>query len=76
MFKISIDDFYKTQKERLNLSKKVHPMLATRGVPGTHDVQMMLNFFKKQKETTLRKLIYQISIKQLTIDFLKRIGIK
>ena len=33
VFKISIDDFYKTRKERLNLSKKVHPMLMTIGVP-------------------------------------------
>ena len=47
VFKISIDDFYKTRKERFNLSKKIHPMLMTRGVPGTHDVQMMLNFLKK-----------------------------
>ena len=26
VFKISIDDFYKTRKERLNLSKKIHPL--------------------------------------------------
>ena len=37
VFKISIDDFYKTRKERYSLSNKVHPMLMTRGVPGTHD---------------------------------------
>jgi len=49
VFKISIDDFYKTRKERIILSKKVHPMLITRGVPGTHDINMMLNFFKKAK---------------------------
>jgi len=49
VFKISIDDFYKTRKERIILSKKVHPMLSTRGVPGTHDIKMMLNFFKKVK---------------------------
>ena len=49
VFRISIDDFYKTRKERINLSKKVHPMLLTRGVPGTHDINMMLNFFKKSK---------------------------
>jgi D-glycerate 3-kinase len=30
-------------------------MLATRGVPGTHDVQMMLDFFKKAKIRTLKK---------------------
>ena len=34
VFKISIDDIYKTRKERINLSKKIHPMLMTRGVPG------------------------------------------
>ena len=49
VFKISIDDFYKTRKERVLLSKKIHPMLLTRGVPGTHDINMMLNFFKKVK---------------------------
>jgi len=49
VFKISIDDFYKTRKQRFNLSKKIHPTLITRGVPGTHDIEMMLNFFKKVK---------------------------
>ena len=56
VFKISIDDFYKTRKERLNLSKRIHPMLMTRGVPGTHDVQMMLNFFKKVKSKKFKKI--------------------
>ena len=56
VFKISIDDFYKTRKERLDLSKKIHPMLATRGVPGTHDVQMMLDFFKKAKSKNFKKI--------------------
>jgi len=56
VFKISIDDFYKTRKEREALSKKVHPMLMTRGVPGTHDVQMMLNFFKKAKSNNFKKI--------------------
>jgi D-glycerate 3-kinase len=38
---LSIDDFYLTQAERLQLSKAVHPLLATRGVPGTHDISML-----------------------------------
>ena len=50
VFKISIDDFYKTRKERISLSKKVHQMLLTRGVPGTHDINVILNFFKKVKK--------------------------
>ncbi len=56
VFRISIDDFYKTRKERINLSKKVHPMLLTRGVPGTHDINMMLNFFKKSKSKKFNRL--------------------
>jgi len=56
VFKISIDDFYKTRKERISLSKKVHPMLLTRGVPGTHDINMMLDFFKKSKAKKFKNM--------------------
>jgi len=49
IFKISIDDFYKTSKQRTLLSKNKHSLLMTRGVPGTHDIDIMLNFFKKIK---------------------------
>ncbi len=56
VFKISIDDFYKTRKERISLSKKIHPMLLTRGVPGTHDINMMLDFFKKSKSKKFKKI--------------------
>jgi len=56
VFKISIDDFYKTRKERLILSNRIHPMLLTRGVPGTHDINMMLNFFRKAKSKKFKRL--------------------
>ena len=56
VFRISIDDFYKTRKERKSLSKRVHPMLLTRGVPGTHDINMMLSFFKKIKNKKFKRL--------------------
>ena len=56
VFRISIDDFYKTRKERIDLSKRVHPMLLTRGVPGTHDIDMMLNFFRKSKSKKFKRL--------------------
>jgi len=56
VFRISIDDFYLTRKERISLSKRVHPMLLTRGVPGTHDINMMLNFFKKSKNKKFKSL--------------------
>ena len=56
VFRISIDDFYKTKKERLSLSNRIHPMLLTRGVPGTHDINMMLNFFRKAKSKKFKRL--------------------
>ena len=56
VFTISIDDFYKTRKERILLSKKIHPSLMTRGVPGTHDINMMLDFFKRVKGKKFRSL--------------------
>lgn len=39
---LSIDDFYLGKQQRTQLGKTVHPLLATRGVPGTHDVQCLL----------------------------------
>ena len=56
VFKISIDDFYKTRKDRINLSKRIHPMLLTRGVPGTHDIKMILDFFKNSKKKKFKKM--------------------
>ena len=56
VFRISIDDFYKTRKERIDLSKRVHSMLLTRGVPGTHDINMILNFFRKVKSKKFKRL--------------------
>ena len=35
---LSIDDFYLTRAERERLARAVHPLLASRGPPGTHDL--------------------------------------
>ena len=56
VFTISIDDFYKKRNERFLLSKKIHPSLMSRGVPGTHDINMMLDFFKRIKRKEFRSL--------------------
>lgn len=37
---LSLDDFYMRKSERLALARDVHPLLATRGVPGTHDIHL------------------------------------
>lgn len=42
---ISIDDFYHSHAHRQQLSKDVHPLFATRGVPGTHDTALMQQTF-------------------------------
>jgi D-glycerate 3-kinase len=39
---LSLDDFYLTRAERKTLAVDVHPLLKTRGVPGTHDVALAL----------------------------------
>lgn len=39
---LSIDDFYLTRAQRQRLARDVHPLLATRGPPGTHDVALAL----------------------------------
>ena len=41
----SIDDFYKTLKDRNRMSQNIHPLFKTRGVPGTHDINLVKNFF-------------------------------
>ena len=37
---LSIDDLYLTRAQRNQLGLSVHPLLKTRGAPGTHDVQL------------------------------------
>ena len=39
---LSLDDFYLTHQQRQQLAARVHPLLATRGVPGTHDVPLAI----------------------------------
>ncbi|PLW81726.1 hypothetical protein CWI75_14515 [Kineobactrum sediminis] len=38
---LSLDDFYLGRGEREALAARVHPLLATRGVPGTHDMSLL-----------------------------------
>jgi D-glycerate 3-kinase len=40
---LSIDDVYLTRDARLRLAREVHPLLATRGPAGTHDVALALD---------------------------------
>ncbi len=53
----SIDDFYKTIKQRRSISKKVSHLFLTRGVPGTHDTKLLMDCFKKLKNKKFKKLL-------------------
>ena len=53
----SIDDFYKTKIERKKMSRKIHPLFLTRGVPGTHDVGLINKTFKNLKKKTFKPVL-------------------
>ena len=46
---LSLDDFYLTRAERSALARDVHPLLAVRGVPGTHDIKLAINTINSLK---------------------------
>ena len=53
----SIDDFYKTLKERKEMSKKINTLFLTRGVPGTHDEKLLLDCIKNLKSQKFKKIV-------------------
>lgn len=38
---LSLDDFYLSKSDRMALAVKIHPLFETRGVPGTHDTNLL-----------------------------------
>lgn len=47
---VSLDDFYHTRAKRQQLAEEISPLLATRGVPGTHDTTLMATTLKALRE--------------------------
>jgi len=47
---LSIDDLYFTRAERARLAQDVHPLLQTRGVPGTHDIALGATLFDRLRD--------------------------
>ena len=50
---LSIDDFYLTKAERQRLAEQIHPLLATRGVPGTHDMRTLASTIEQLRTLAL-----------------------
>jgi len=46
---VSLDDFYLSRQARNQLAESIHPLLKTRGVPGTHDVELLKSTLDKFK---------------------------
>ena len=67
---LSIDDYYLSKKKRIDLSKKVHPLLITRGVPGTHNIKKLKDHINQfiQNRFPIRSLTFN----KLTDDVLKK----
>ena len=47
---LSLDDLYLDRDDRARLAREVHPLLATRGPPGTHDVALGLEVLGALRE--------------------------
>ena len=56
MHVISIDDFYKTLNDRDKMSHRIHPLFKIRGVPGTHDINLVKKFFNIIKKNKFEKI--------------------
>jgi len=53
----SIDDFYKTLSERTSLAKNVNKLFKIRGVPGTHDVNLIKKIFIELTKKNFRPVL-------------------
>lgn len=58
---LSLDDYYLSQANRQELTNNVHPLLATRGVPGTHDLPLLLSTLDKLRSNDLPVTIAQFN---------------
>ena len=52
----SIDDFYKTLEDRNKMSYAIHPLFRIRGVPGTHDINLIKKFFNLIKKKNFKRI--------------------
>ena len=67
----SIDDFYKTLRERKEMSKKINSLFLTRGVPGTHDTKILYQCIKNLKSNKFHETIIPKFDKSIDDRFIK-----
>lgn len=47
---LSLDDYYLPRADRARLAQTLHPLFAVRGVPGTHDLGLLLSQLSRLRE--------------------------
>jgi D-glycerate 3-kinase len=72
----SIDDFYKTLKDREKMSKKISKLFLTRGVPGTHEAKILYDCLKNLKKNSFTKVLIPQFDKSSDDRYLKNKWIK
>ena len=65
---LSIDDIYHTRAARCSLSKSLHPLFLTRGVPCTHDVSLGLEVLQGLKKLQSGDYLYIPKFDKATDD--------
>jgi D-glycerate 3-kinase len=45
--RLALDDYYLGRRERERLAERVHPLMRERGVPGTHDLDLLVSDFDR-----------------------------
>ena len=55
---LSLDDFYLSKATREHLAQTVHPLCATRGVPGTHNVDLLAQVLNSLAQASPEKPLH------------------
>ncbi len=73
---MSLDDYYLSKIIRKKLSKKIHPLFLTRGVPGTHNIKEIIKNIKSFENSKIpiylpifEKIADNVSKKRRKINF-------
>jgi D-glycerate 3-kinase len=65
---LSLDDLYKTHQQRQHMAETIHPLFITRGVPGTHDVDLGVELLIALKNTQNKDKILLPGFNKATDD--------
>lgn len=62
---VSLDDFYFPHSKRSEMAAEIHPLLGTRGVPGTHNVDLLRNTLRRLLDSRVTEVSWPVFSKKL-----------